>query len=106
MTRTFLTAEWSNLCLVTYKVEPAFLKERIPAWLEPDLRDGSAFVSLVAFQFLNTKVWGVSWPGFRDFPEFNLRAYVRYGDRRGVVFMREFVPQPLVAWLARSIYNE
>src|SRR5262249_30376896 len=35
-----------------------------------------------------------------------LRFYVRHGDERGVVFIREFVPQRLVAWLARVCYNE
>ena len=51
-------------------------------------------------------MWGVAWPGFRRFPEINLRFYVRQGNRRGVVFIREFVPQALVSWLARAIYNE
>jgi hypothetical protein len=106
MTEPFLTAEWSNLCIVTYAVEPGFIGRVIPSWLEPDTRDGHAFVSLVAFQFLKTKVLGISWPGFRSFPELNLRVYVKHGDKRGVYFIREFVPQPLVAWLAKSLYNE
>jgi uncharacterized protein YqjF (DUF2071 family) len=63
-------------------------------------------VSVVAFQFLDTRVLGVPWPGYRNFAEVNLRYYVRQGDQRGVVFIREFVPQRLVAWLARVIYNE
>lgn len=106
MSKPFLTAEWSNLCIITYQVEPEFIKTLIPSWLEADTRDGQAFVSLVAFQFLQTKVFGVSWPGFRDFPELNLRVYVKHGSKRGVYFVREFVPQRLVAWLARSLYNE
>jgi uncharacterized protein YqjF (DUF2071 family) len=102
----FLTARWSNLCLLTYAVPPALLEPRLPPGLSLDLRDGRAFVSLVAFDFLDTRVLGVPWPGYRDFPEINLRFYVRQGDRRGVVFVREFVPQRLVAFLARSIYRE
>jgi hypothetical protein len=49
---------------------------------------------------------GVAWPGFQNFPELNLRLYVRHGPDRGVLFVREFVPHPLVAWLARAIYDE
>jgi len=49
---------------------------------------------------------GVPWPGFRHFPEVNLRFYVRRGDQRGVVFVREFVPSRLVAAMARTLYNE
>ena len=104
--RPFLTARWSNLAIVTYEVPPALLEPHLPAGLELDRRGGAAFASIVAFDFLDTRVWGVPWPGFRNFPEINLRFYVKRGERRGVVFIREFVPRPAVAWLARAIYNE
>jgi uncharacterized protein len=61
---------------------------------------------LVCFDFVDTRVLGIPWPGFGNFPELNLRFYVRRGEERGVVFVREFVPQPLVAWMARALYNE
>ncbi|MGE3853568.1 MAG: YqjF family protein [Planctomycetota bacterium] len=102
----FLTARWENLCLVTWAVPPALLEPRLPAGLELDRRDGKCFVSLVAFWFANTRVWGIPWPTFRHFAELNLRFYVRHGSERGVVFIREFVPQRFVAWMARTIYNE
>jgi uncharacterized protein YqjF (DUF2071 family) len=102
----FLTARWSNLCLLTYAVPPAVLEPRLPRGLALDLREGRAFVSLVAFDFLDTRVLGVPWPGYRDFPEVNLRFYVRHGEERGVMFIREFVPRRLVAFLARAIYGE
>src|SRR5581483_966505 len=84
----------------------SLLQAHLPAGLELDTRNGDAYVSLVAFQFVNTRVFGVRWPGYRDFPELNLRFYVRSGGDRGVVFVREIVSQRLVAWLARAIYNE
>ena len=104
--RPFLTARWSSLAMLTYEVPPALLAPHLPAGLALDTRDGTAFASLVAFDFLDTRVWGIPWPGFRDFPEVNLRFYVRQGTRRGVVFIREFVPQPLVSWLARTLFSE
>lgn len=106
MASPFLTARWTHLFLATYAVPPEMLRPRLPKDLEPDLRDGQAFVSLVAFQFLDTRVWGISWPGYRDFAELNLRSYVRHNGERGVIFFREYVPQRLVAWIARLIYNE
>ena len=106
MPRPFLSARWSNLCLFSYVVPPDLLRPRLPPGLELDTRDGQAFVSLVAFDFLQTRVWGIPWPGYRNFPELNLRFYVRHGPDRGVVFVREFVPRRLVAWMARRIYNE
>ena len=102
----FLTARWSNIFLVTYAVPPELLAPYVPAGLDLDDIDGQCFVSLVAFDFVNTKLLGIPWPGFRNFPEINLRFYVRQGERRGVVFLRELVPSGAVAWLARVLYNE
>jgi uncharacterized protein YqjF (DUF2071 family) len=104
--RPFLTARWINVFLATYEVPDELLTPHLPAGLELDRRDGRAFASLVAFDFLDTRVLGIPWPGYRNFPEVNLRFYVRRGAERGVVFVREFVPLRLVAWLARRVYNE
>jgi uncharacterized protein YqjF (DUF2071 family) len=106
MPRAFLTAHWNNLFLASYPVPPALLEKRVPPGLSLDLRDGNAFVSLVAFEFLHARVFGIPWPGYRNFAELNLRFYVRQGERRGVVFIREFVPQRFVALMARLLYNE
>lgn len=105
----FIAARWSNLALFQYAAPPALLTPYLPPGCTPDLGwEGQAFVSLVAFEFLNTRVLGIPWPGFRNFPEINLRAYVRHeptGDR-GVIFIRELVPQRFVAAMARLTYNE
>lgn len=106
MPRTFLTAQWRNLILANYAVPESLLRPRLPPGVDLDRRGGECFVSLVGFQFLDTRVLGVSWPGYRDFPEWNLRFYVRHGDHRGVCFVREFVPSRLVAGIAQLVYNE
>ena len=110
----FLTAEWRNLVLVTYAVPPEMLAPYLPPGLTLDSRadaPGMAFLSLVAFDFLNTKVLGIPWPGYRNFPEVNLRFYVRERlesdeTRRGVVFVEELVPKRLIANMAKWLYNE
>lgn len=106
MRRPFLTARWQNLVLATYAVPEGLLRPWLPPGLEPDRLDGKCYASLVAFQFLDTRVLGVTWPGHRHFPEWNLRFYVRRGSDRGVCFVREFVPRWLVATAARALYNE
>jgi uncharacterized protein YqjF (DUF2071 family) len=106
VSRPFLTARWQNLVLANYAVPEELLRPLVPPGCELDRRDGQCWASLVAFQFLDTRVLGVGWPGFRHFPEWNLRFYVRHGDERGVSFVREFVPSWLVASTARLIYNE
>ncbi|HQY89775.1 MAG TPA: DUF2071 domain-containing protein [Tepidisphaeraceae bacterium] len=107
MPRIFLSAEWRRLAIVSYDVDPSLLDEHLPPDCVADVRDGRAYVSLVPFEFVNTRVLGICWPGFTSFPEINLRAYVRHKDgRHGVTFIREFVPQKLVAAIARWSYNE
>ncbi len=115
MARTFLTAEWRNLIIASYHAPADLLMPHLPDGLELDeIGDGEMgpTVSLVAFQFLNTRVKGVRWPGFVNFPEWNLRFYVRTRAtlsrpaERGVVFIREFVPSRLIAGIAKGLYNE
>lgn len=104
--RLFLSAGWHNLLLFNYAVPPKILEAYLPPGAELDTRDGSAHLSLVAFQFLRTRVLGVQWPGFTNFPEINFRFYVKYQGERGVCFIREYVPSRIVASLARLTYNE
>jgi uncharacterized protein YqjF (DUF2071 family) len=106
MPRPFLTARWANLILAQYAVPAGRLRPFLPPGVELDSWRGEHFVSLVGFQFLDTRVLGVSWPGYRAFPEWNLRFYVRRDDQRGVCFIREFVPSRFVASVARLVYNE
>lgn len=103
----FLSAEWRNLINLTYEVEPDLLEEYLPKGIELDTAlNGKAHVSLVAFDFLNTRVKGLSIPWHINFPEINLRFYVRYQGQVGVVFIREYVPKHCIAWVANRIYNE
>jgi uncharacterized protein YqjF (DUF2071 family) len=106
----FLTAEWRDLAMLNYEIDPAVLRPFVPAGTELDTWAGRTFVSVVGFRFLRTRVLGVPVPGHRDFEELNLRFYVRRiaddGPRRGVVFVKEAVPRRAIAWLARAVYNE
>jgi uncharacterized protein YqjF (DUF2071 family) len=108
--RTFLTAEWRHLVMLNYQVPRELLLPYVPAGLELDEFRGESFVSIVGFEFLNTRLRGLPIPGHQHFPEVNLRLYVRRevaGEvRRGVIFIREIVPRWAVATVARWIYNE
>jgi uncharacterized protein YqjF (DUF2071 family) len=101
-----LTARWSNLALLTYDVEEALVRPWLAGGVEPDLVAGWAQVSLIAFDFVDTRIRGRRIPGFVDFPEINFRTYVRQGERRGVVAIRELVPSPLAAAVGRLRFNE
>lgn len=106
----FLTAEWRDLVMANYEVDPALLRPLIPVGCELDLHDGKCFVSLVGFMFLSTRVLGIPVPFHIDFEEVNLRFYVRRETeaevRRGVVFVKEIVPRWAIAFVARTLYGE
>jgi len=105
-----LTAEWRNLILLNYRIEPDLLAPYIPPGTELDCWNEQAYISLVGFMFLNTRVAGIAIPFHTNFEEVNLRFYVRRktGDtwQRGVVFIMEFVPRFAIAAVADLLYGE
>ncbi len=106
----FLTAHWRNLVMLNYEVDPRVLTPFIPSGTELDEWNGMNFVSMVGFQFMDTRVMGLTIPFHANFEEVNLRFYVRRKVdnewRRGVVFIKELVPRWAIAWVARTFYNE
>ena len=108
--RPFLTARWIHLALANYAVDPACVAALVPRGTELDTWNGTCFVSVVGFQFLETRVLGLPIPFHTDFDEVNLRFYVRRvvdGEvRRGVVFVKEIVPRSAIAWAANTFYGE
>ena len=109
--RPFLEAKWQYLAILNYEVPRELLRPLVPAGTELDDFNGTMLASLVGFRFLDTRVLGIAVPWHRDFDEVNLRFYVRRrhnnGEwRRAVVFVKELVPRPAIAAVARWCYNE
>ena len=108
--RKFLTAEWRKLIMANYEIDPGVLKKYIPLGTELDSWNNKYYVSLVGFMFLKTKLRGITIPFHSNFPEVNLRFYVRHRSgndwKRGVVFINEFVPKPAITFVANSLYKE
>src|SRR5262245_65480628 len=106
----FLTANWRYLAMLNYVVDPALVEPLVPTGTEIDYENGETFVSIVGFLFLDTRLLGLPIPLHRDFEEVNLRFYVKRKSadtwRRGVVFVRELVPRPAIALVARAFYGE
>lgn len=92
--------------MLSWEVPERVLAPHAPPGTVVDLHEGKAYASLVGFLFLDTRLLGVPVPGHRDFPEVNLRHYVRRGERRGVAFARELVPRRALAWVANAAYGE
>lgn len=108
---TFLTAEWRKLIMAQYIVAPAVLAPWLPAGVDLDLYEGHCYVSLVGFLFDRVRVKGIRIPFHTRFEEVNLRFYVKRTERdgtekRGVVFIREFVPRAAITLIASALYEE
>ena len=106
----FLTGRWENLVMLNYEIDPEVLLPYLPYAVELDHHQGKTLVSLVGFLFKQTKVFGVRWPFHTNFEEVNLRFYVKHFDgvrwKRGVVFISEIVPSPLISIIANKLYRE
>jgi len=108
---TFLAAEWRKLIMAQYAVAPETLTPWLPHGLELDLFQSRCYVSLVGFLFDRVRVKGLPIPFHTRFEEINLRFYVTRTEpdgsrKRGVVFIREFVPRRAIAFIARRFYEE
>ena len=106
----FLTAQWRKLIMANYAVDTAILTPYLPKYTKLDLFEGKAYLSLVGFMFLNSKIFGLPIPFMGSFEEVNLRFYVKRlvnnKWRRGVVFVNETVPYKAVAVIANWLYKE
>ena len=104
--KIFLIANWNYLLLANYAVPKNVLMPFLPKDCELALWENQAFVSIVGFQFNNTKVFKIKWPCFTNFIEINLRFYLQYKGQRAVCFIKEYVPSYIIAGIARTVYNE
>ncbi len=111
--QVFLSAEWRDLVMLNYQVDPGLLRRYVPPATSLDSFQGKTYISLVGFRFCRTRLLGyLPVPFHTDFEEVNLRFYVRRQnsdgseDRRGVVFVAEIVPRRAIAATARLVYGE
>lgn len=110
MAKKFLTAEWNNLIMANYIIDPAILLPYLPPKTELDFYHGECYVSLIGFMFEETKMLGMRIPFHINFEEVNLRFYVRVKDgdtwKRGAVFIKEIVPKFAITMIANTLYRE
>lgn len=92
-------AAWDRAVFIHYEADPSLLQRQIPFQL--DLRDGCAFVSVVAFTLLRMRPriggrlaeWLFKPIASHEF--LNVRTYVRHGGEPGIFFLTEWLSNPL-----------
>lgn len=105
-----LTADWSNIAVMNFNVSPNVTTPYLPDGLELARFGDRYLLSVVGFQFANTRIGTVSVPFYGRFTEVYLGFFARRvagGEkRRGWVFVRKIVPSRVVATAGRLLYNE
>lgn len=88
VTRSWVWSQhWLDLLFLHWRVPVAALRSCVPAPLEIETYDGSAWVSLVLFRLRVRPRWLPFLPGVSTLIEVNLRTYVSFRDRPGIWFL-------------------
>lgn len=86
---TIMDQSWEDAVFLHWRIPVDICAARLPAGVEPDLYDGSAWIGLIGFRMRNAGLGsGPAIPYFGSFNEINVRLYSREPDgTRGVVFL-------------------
>src|SRR5699024_3939097 len=98
----FAQQRWENIIFIHFPVPPYVLKPHIPQPFLLDLYAGQAWVSVVAFQALQSRLRGM--PKILSIPPFlqiNIRTYVTSGVEKGVYFLTIYANRRLPVFGAR-----
>jgi len=101
-----MTQTWRDLLFAHWRVDADVLRASVPSEFALDLFDGAAFVGVVPFRMTNVAPRGVpSLPGISEFPELNVRTYVRVNGKPGVYFFSLDAGNGLAVRAARTLLN-
>lgn len=97
---------WHDLAFLHWPVAIESLTPTLPSGLELDTFEGQAWIGVVPFGMREVGLrYLPPLPGFRHFPEINVRTYVRSRGKPGVWFYSLDVPSSLVAGIARRNWH-
>lgn len=98
---------WHELTFLHWPVPVATLRPLVPAALEIDTFEGSAFIGLVPFTMTRVRPWWAPpLPGITNFHETNVRTYVhRAGRDPGVWFFSLDAASLLATYAARTLWH-
>jgi uncharacterized protein YqjF (DUF2071 family) len=101
-----MTQTWHDLVFAHWRVEPRQLLTKVPEEFPIDLFEGAAWIGIVPFRMTNVAPRGVpSMPWISEFPEVNVRTYVRIGDRPGIYFFSLDAGSAVAVHAARTLLN-
>lgn len=96
---------WLDLAFFHWRVPRELIDPNLPEGLELDLFEGEAWVSVVPFRMEGVMLRGLpNIPRVSDFPELNLRTYVKKDGKAGVWFYSLDADQRLAVWAAKRFF--
>jgi hypothetical protein len=97
---------WRQLLFAHWPMPAAELRRLVPPELTLDEFDGSAWVAVTPFVLRGLRFRCCpTLPGASDFPEMNLRTYVRVGDVPGIHFFSLDAASRVAVAAARVLYR-
>jgi uncharacterized protein YqjF (DUF2071 family) len=103
--RAVMVQQWQDLAYIHWRYPIEEIQALLPAGVEVDSFDGSAWVGLIPFSMRNIGLPRLpAVPYFGSFPEVNVRTYVRRNGVPGVWFFSLDVNRFLPALVARVSY--
>lgn len=105
--KAVMRQRWRDLLFVHWPISAALLRPLVPAALELDLFEGTAYVGLVPFTMTGVRPVGLpAVAGLSNFHETNVRTYVRLPDRDpGVWFFSLEAANAIAVRLARRLFH-
>lgn len=102
-------ADWDRAVFIHYEIDPEILQREVPFQL--DLRDGKAYVSLVAFTMRRMRPrcggkfaeWVFKPIATHEF--LNVRTYVQHNGEPGIYFLAEWLSNRLSVPLGRRTFG-
>lgn len=97
---------WSDVLFAHWPVAPRALRPLLPTGVDPDVREGDAWVSIVAFVMVGTRGFGApAATALGPIPELNVRTYVRVGGLPAVWFLSLDATSRFFASMGRALYG-
>jgi uncharacterized protein len=97
---------WHDLLFAHWPIDAALLRRKIPAALDIDTFDGSAWIAVVPFRMSGVRIrLTPNMPGLSAFPELNVRTYVKAGGKPGVWFFSLDAANALAVKIARAWFH-
>ena len=97
---------WDDLLFAHWRVSADAVREFLPAGLDVDERDGSAWLGMTPFVVTGLRAHGLlPVPRMSSFRELNVRTYVTRDDRPGIWFFSLDASSHLAVAAARLLYR-